>query len=216
VLGLEAAFWGNWLETSRDRMLALSSAPPPGPAGAASVQVVRPEASVGWNVSSALFWSLCEAAERRLAISTPYLNPDFATRLALKRAADRGVAVEVMIPGPHLDSPMSWLLAHEAQAQLVEANITLWEYQPTMLHLKQVLVDDDLACVGSVNLNQRSRRRDDEVALLVEDGQLARRLWQDFADDRARSEQITRDRLRQRSWGRRAAAALVRPLRHEI
>ncbi|MFP4270506.1 MAG: phospholipase D-like domain-containing protein [Alphaproteobacteria bacterium] len=216
LIGLEAAFWGNWLEARNDRVQTLSAAPAPPPAGEAAVMILRPAASIGWNEASALFWGMCEVAERRIAITTPYFNPDVATRRALKRAADRGVEIDIVVPGPHIDTVASALLAHEAEQQLVKLGIRVWEYEPTMIHVKQILVDDDLACVGSVNLNQRSRRRDDEVALLVEDGIFPATLWRDFHNDRDRSMLVTEEVLRRRSIGRRMAAVLVRPLRHEI
>ena len=77
----------------------------------------------------------------------------------------------------------------------------LWEYQPRMIHLKQILVDDDLVGIGSVNLNKRSRRRDDEIALPVEDPELAAALWDDLSVDVADSVEVT---------------AALRPFRDEV
>jgi cardiolipin synthase len=216
VAGVEGAFWGNWLETRDEGVTRVSARPPPAPAGDAAVMVVRPQASVGWNDASSLLWGLCEVAERRLAITTPYFAPDVATRRALKNAAARGVDVNILMPGPYLDSSLSVVAAHEAQTRLVDLGVRLWEYQPTMIHLKQILVDDDLLGIGSVNLNERSRRRDDEIALLVEDTDLAATLWDDFFVDVADSGEVTASTLRARGWPRRLAAAALRPFRHEV
>jgi len=216
VIGIEGAFWGNWLETRDEGVTRVAASPPPAPAGDAAVMVARPQAAVGWNDASSVLWGLCEVAERRLAITTPYFAPDVATRRALANAAKRGVDVDILVPGPYLDSAFSVVAAHEAQTQLVDLGVRLWEYQPTMIHLKQILVDDDLLGIGSVNLNERSRRRDDEIALLVEDTGLAATLWNDFFVDITDSREVTSATLRERGWHRRLAAAALRPFRHEV
>lgn len=71
VIGVEGAFWGNWLETRDDGVPNVAAVAPPEVAGEAAVMTVRPQASVGWNDASSVLWGLCEVAERRLAICTP-------------------------------------------------------------------------------------------------------------------------------------------------
>lgn len=216
VSRLEAAFWGNWLETGAEALDVIAASAPAPAAGTARALVVQPKAALGWNDLASLTWWLCETAESRLLASTPYLAPDAATLEGLLRAARRGVDVQLMMPGPHSDHWIPIWAAHHGYERLVAAGATLLEYQPTMLHLKQIVVDDDLACIGSINLNSRSRRRDDEVAVLVEDRELARTLIQDFEDDRRRALPLTVEELARRGRWRRPVAALLRPLRHEV
>ncbi len=216
VVGLESAFWSNWLEVEQLPLRAISARPIPDAAGNAACLCLGPKAAEGWSDAASLLWGLCETAQRRLTISTPYFAPPMASLQAIERAADRGVEVDILIPGPHADKHVSNWVAADAQERLIGRGVRLWEYAPTMLHLKQVLVDDDLSCVGSVNVNARSTRRDDEVAVIVKDAALAATLASDFAQDLAAAEQVSATTIARRRVWRRPLGAALRVLRHDV
>lgn len=114
---------------------------------------------------SLFFVALIHAARRRLWITTPYFVPDQAVMSALRLAVFRGVDVRVLIPSRpdhHAVFLASGLYAHDA----VRAGIRVFRYQPGFLHEKVVLIDDDTASVGSMNLDNRSFRLNFEIGAL--------------------------------------------------
>lgn len=206
---LRAAFVEHWLATSTtDDPDAARSVPSPpreegprclnsladGGPGPAEVQLVRSTAGVGWNDARSLLRALISAAERRLRIATAYFVPGADLVTLLCEAAERGVAVLIMNPGPHVDHRISQLAGERVYADLLEAGVRIFRYQRTMLHVKAVTVDGVLSCVGSVNLNRRSLLKDDEVALNVLDPSLTAALDTDFDADLKECEEVSEAR----------------------
>jgi cardiolipin synthase len=105
-----------------------------------------------------------------------------------------------MLPGEHTDHRLCNLAGRRSFEPLLEAGIELWIYQRTMLHAKVITVDSALSFVGSPNFNQRSLRRDDEVALVIADPAVTRVLDEDFDRDRRSCEALDPAR-----WPRRGA-----------
>lgn len=220
VAGLRAAFYEDWMEAGGDLgpLFAfdpsLEGAAPEGPGGAPA-QVVPAGAAVGLNAVARLQNALIRLAEARLRISTPYFAPDAAMRDLLIAAAGRGVAVEVMLPGPVTDKRLSELAGAEHWDALLEAGVRLLRYQPTLLHAKLMTADGRLASIGSANFNQRSRLKDHEVAVNLLDAELTARLDADFEADRARCREVGPGEWRRRPLLRRAAEAAARPFRSQ-
>lgn len=223
VRGLRAAFFGNWAEAvaeegegAADLPTALAAgediAPRP---GSARVQVVRSSASYGWSDVVAMTELAIAAARQRLRIGTAYFTPDAPTTRALVAAARRGVAVEVMLPWPHMDKRVSQLAGAVAIAPLLEAGVAIHVFQPCMYHAKVMLVDEALSILGSANFNRRSAWQDEEVCLVCFDRTLAETLAEDWAADAARCAPIDLEAWRDRGvWerAREAAARLLKPV----
>jgi len=215
VQALRGAFWGNWMEVEHTIEEAVRDATPVASAGTVPIQVVRSTASIGWSDVAMVIDALITMAERRLRIVTAYFAPDDETVAKLIRAAERGVDVEILIPGPHIDKRVSELAASDAFLPLLEAGVTIWRFQPTMIHTKVILMDESVVCIGSPNLNMRSMRKDDEIALVAVDRALAAQLDRDFDDDVARSEKMTADGWEDRGLLRRAAEAVAGPVKRQ-
>ena len=213
VAGLRAAFFSNWAETDRSAVREVLDTPPLGNAGGAAIQVVRSTACFGWSDIATVLDGLIALARRRIRISTAYLAPDEYWVDAVRRAVARGVDVEVMIPGPHTDKRVSELAGTDGIIAFLEAGVRLFRYQPTMLHSKIMLVDDDVVCIGSANLNQRSILKDDELVLVVVDRTLAETLGGHFDEDLARCEESSLQMFRQRGPVRRLREWVARPVR---
>lgn len=183
VHGLRGAFWGNWMEVEQTVAGALEEVPQLGPAGGVPIQVIRSTASIGWSDVALVLDALIALAQRRLRIATGYFAPDPDSAARLRELAARGVDVEILIPGPHIDKRVSELATADEYGALVEAGVRIWRYQPTMMHVKLILVDDLLACIGSANFNQRSMRQDEEIVLIAIDAELNRLLNEHFDED---------------------------------
>lgn len=183
VHGVRGAFWGNWMEVEPTLAAAVQDVPHLTPVGDVAAQVVRSTASIGWSDVALLLDALSALARHRLRIATAYFAPDPDSAARLREVAGRGVDVEIMIPGPHIDKRLSELSTSDEYGPLIEAGVRIWRYQPTMMHTKLILVDDLLACVGSANFNQRSMRQDDEVVLVALDRGLNALLHRHFDED---------------------------------
>lgn len=215
VHGLRGAFWGNWMEVEQTVKGALTEAAVFHRPGTVPLQVVRSTASIGWSDVAMLIDALIASARHRLRITTAYFAPDDMTVRQLQDASLRGVDVQIILPGPHIDTRVSELAAGEQFEPLLTTGVRIWRYQPTMIHTKVMLADDRIACIGSANFNQRSMRQDDEICLVAEDADLVRQLDADFDADRAACEPMTLRAWRRRGVLRRLREAGARVVRRE-
>ena len=127
----------------------------------------------------ALFLSLAQA-KRRVYITTPYLIPEESTFAALRTAVYRGVDVRLLVPSISDAWIVQWA-GRSYYPDLLSAGIRLYEYLPTILHAKSVVIDDDLSIVGSANIDVRSFRLNFEASCLTRSKPLAHRLLDLFS-----------------------------------
>jgi cardiolipin synthase len=217
VDGLRAAFLDNWAET--DQVLfeeGIDRFPQQPQPGRSVVQCVRGASETGWADVSTLYLTLMQLAERRMRITTAYFVPDEDLCQRLCDAADRGVDIQILLPGPHADKRFVQAGGETVYARLMEHAIEIWNFQPSMLHAKVMTVDGIAANVGSSNLNARSTELDEEVNLVVLDPELVRMLDDQFEEDLERSVRIDPERWDDRSMGQRALEKIVSPLRDHV
>lgn len=109
------------------------------------------EEIVGENV----YLNIINKARRYVYICTPYLIIDNEMMTALCLAAKNGVDVRIMTPGTP-DKKLVFLLTQSYYRQLLENGVKIYEYQPGFLHAKTFVCDDEIAVVGTINLDYRS------------------------------------------------------------
>ncbi len=216
VHGLHSAFLENWIETGAALDLSLDSIGGGDPVGGVPIQTLRTDPSVRWSDTFLLFSTLLLMARRRVTITTAYFDPDRPMIRLFRKLRDRGVEVEVLAPGRHMDVWVAKVAAEANYDVLFELGVHLWHYQRTMLHAKIILIDDQLACIGSANFNQRSMRHDDEVILVLLDPARVRLLREQFQEDLADARRLTPESWRKRGGADRMKKILVDPFRHYI
>ena len=118
------------------------------------------------------------SAQQRLRIVSPYFIPDPAVRLALISAAKRGVQVEIIVP-ERLDSRLAQFASQSAYQELLRAGVRLIRYRGGLLHTKVVLVDDEVALFGTVNIDMRSFYLNLELTIVIYDSGTSALLWQE-------------------------------------
>ena len=121
--------------------------------------------------------------------------------------------VDVLLPGPHADKRVCQLASEAAYDRLTSCGVRVWNFQPTMMHAKIMIVDGVAAVVGSSNFNRRSLDHDEEVVLVALDSSVAGLLTADFDADLGRSEQIDLTRWRGRSRRQKLLEVATTPLR---
>ena len=138
---------------------------------------VRPRATM-------MFAAAAGAAKERFWISTPYLVPNESSMVALHMAKSRGVDVRVLIP-TEADHLGVYLAGFHYEHEFAEADIPIYRYTAGFMHQKCVLVDDELALIGSTNLDNRSLNLNFELMIAIADrdfvAEVKRMLEHDFA-----------------------------------
>jgi cardiolipin synthase len=140
------------------------------------------------------------AARQRLWVTTPYFVPDRATRETVASRAKAGVDVRILMPGTHTDAELIRLASHSHYRELLEAGVRIYEYKPTMMHAKHVVVDGKWSIVGSANMDVRGNEINEENVLGILDAEFGRQLEETFLHDLKSSEEIRLEAWRKRWW----------------
>ncbi len=193
VAQLQGIFMDNWLKTRGAVLHGPDYFPPLSSAGSVLAQAFKSSPREG-DIDLYLNYLLAIAsAQKTLRIENSYFLPDDKTRAKLIAAAQRGVKVEILVPGEHIDSELVRIASRRHWAPMIQAGIRIYEYQPTMVHVKLMIVDDIFVSVGSGNFDERSIRLNDEANLNVLDRSFAAEQIRLFNQDRAVSRQVSVD-----------------------
>jgi cardiolipin synthase len=149
----------------------------------------------------ALYFAAITGARQRVWITTPYLLPSEPLAAALASAALRGVDVRLLVPA-RTDSRLVDAAARTFHGGLLAAGARIHLYGPPMIHAKTCVVDDDLAIVGTANLDNRSLRLNFEVVAAIHGGPAVGALAAFFKRDLERARPVAREGRRQRFLGR--------------
>jgi cardiolipin synthase len=160
--------------------------------GPASAAFVTSTVSPVLTRAERLVQLMIQAAKKRLWIANAYFVPSKAILAMLERKGSEGVDVRLLVPVKKSDSKASAGAQHVEYGPLVERGVRVMEYEPSMMHAKTMVVDDDLSVVASINLDPLSLGKMDEVALVVQDRAFAAKLAKAFEDDSTRCRAIGR------------------------
>jgi cardiolipin synthase len=158
-----------------------------------------------------MFVHAIHSARSRLWIVSPYFVPNGSIIDALKMAALRGVDVRILIPGL-TDNRLVALAGRAYLHELVRTGVRFFRYQNGFLHQKVMLIDEDLATVGTANLDNRSMRLNFEHTMVLADRRLAAQVQQMLEVDFAHSSEIVEAELAADPWWKNAAARSARLL----
>lgn len=204
VAQLQSAFMDNWLRTSPALLHGDAYFPQLAPRGSSRAQTFVSSPDEGSGTMRLMYLLSIASARRSIRIATAYFVPDALMIRALVDARRRGVAIEIIVPGPHIDFPLVRRASRALWGPLLAAGVKIYEYQPTMYHVKIFIVDDRWVSVGSTNLDYRSFRLNDEANLNVYDAAFAREQIAVLDEDRRRAREITF-----REWQSRPASVKI-------
>jgi cardiolipin synthase len=217
VRGLQGAFAENWLEATGQVLAGEHYLPELDPVeGGGLMQVMRSSATVGDTNAEALYYLALAAARESVELTSAYFVPRPAFSKALVDAAERGVDLRILVPGPYIDKGFVRTAGRASYEELLGAGIRIFEYQPTMLHAKSMVVDGAWSAVGSVNFDNRSFQLHDEVSLCVQSERFARELHEVFERDLEKSDELDAERWSDRGVRRRAAESVTKLARREL
>jgi cardiolipin synthase len=180
---MEGAFDENLIETTRPVTPIVDPPPDTPPSPRDSAMIVRSSPTGGSTDLKRLYLLSIAAARRTLDICSPYFITDSSSDWALAQAARRGVRVRVLVEGDMTDAKPVKFASRDAYERLLRRGIAIYEYQPTMMHTKAMMVDGVWSMFGSANFDNRSLETNDEMNVAVSDSDLAARLIQEFEHD---------------------------------
>jgi cardiolipin synthase len=180
------------------------------------MQLVRSSAGVGDTEIEALYFLAIASAQESIDLTAAYFAPRPAFTDALCEAAGNGVEVRILVPGPHIDKSFVRVAGRAVYEELLECGVQIFEFQPTMLHAKTLVVDGVWSSVGSVNFDNRSFQLHDEATLCVQSEHFAGLLHEQFERDLERSEAMEAGRWEQRPAWHRAQEGALRLVRREL
>lgn len=207
VLGLEAVFQGDWYIETGEYLEHLS---PLAPAvaletdqpGTLNCQIVPSGPGYPGENNLQVFVALMYSARRRISITSPYFVPDGSIMNALRAATSRGVEVELFVS----EIGDQWLVYHAQRSyyeEILRAGVRIFMYKPPyILHAKHFTIDDEVAVVGSSNMDQRSFGLNMEVSMVVH----GKEFVQDLDEVTEHYRKNSRELL-QEEWDRQALPA---------
>ena len=170
----------------------------------------------GGSESVRLMYLLSIASARKsIRIAASYFVPDDLSVETLVEARRRNVPIEIIVPGPNIDTETTRKASRSRWGDLLRAGVEIYEYQPTMFHCKVMIVDDLWVSVGSTNFDNRSFRLNDEANLNVLDAEFAAAQIAVFQEDRKKAKRVSLEMWENRPWQEKLAeraAGLLRSL----
>jgi cardiolipin synthase len=201
VAQMQAAFMENWIEITGQVLHGADYFPPLEEAGAQLAQLFISSPGGGGESMQLMYLLSIAAARDSIRLSAAYFVPDNTEVRAFVDALRRGVKVQIVMPGPHIDSEVVRRASRASWGELLRAGAELYEYLPTMYHCKVMIVDQRWVSVGSTNFDTRSFSTNDEANLNVYDRDFAQAQARIFEEDLRRSRRVTLD-----EWQRRPLA----------
>jgi len=216
VSQMQAAFNDNWIKATGEVLNGVDYFPPLQPAGSADAHLFISSPAGGSESMHLMYLMSIAAAEHSIDLQASYFVPDTLITKALLAARQRGVRVRIVLPGPHIDSETVRVSSKREWGDLLLGKVEIYEYQPTMLHNKLLIVDRELVSVGSTNFDIRSFRLNDEASLNVYDKTFAERMSEVFEQDLESAKPYTYEMWLERPLKQKIAEKLLLPIKSQL
>ena len=198
VSQLQSLFLEDWVHTTGEVFGGDRQFPEIAPAGDMFSQVVASSRTDQSSMAKLFVYMAIQASHHRVWIENAYFVPDAQIRRGLVDAASRGVDVKVIVPGEHIDIPAIRMASRFHYGELLDGGVEIYEYVPTMLHTKAMVVDGIWATIGSINFDARSMRANAEANVALYDRGFARSVEEMIERDLQSAERLTKERWKKR------------------
>jgi cardiolipin synthase len=216
VAQMQAAFQENWSEVTGDLLVGDRYFPLLPARGGVPAAVVASSPGFSSSAVQILYSVAISAAQKTISIANSYFVPNDASVDLLVAAAQRGVNVRILVPGEINDLPITKAGGRAKFGALLRAGAKIYEYVPTMMHSKTMVVDGLFATVGSTNFDNRSFRYNDELDLAIYDEGVAGRLELSFEADIGKARPYTYEQWAHRSVWKRLTEWVLLPIRSQL
>jgi cardiolipin synthase len=213
---LQAAFLDNWIKTTGRVLHGEDYFPPLDAKGTEDMQMFISSPAGGSASMRLMYLTAITAAKSSIDIEAAYFVPDPLMTGELIKARRRGVRIRILLPGKHIDSETVRVASKRAWGPLLENEVQIYEYDPTMLHCKMLIFDRAMVSVGSTNFDMRSFELNDEASLNVYDDAFAAQMTKVFEHDMTSANPYSLDQWRHRSWMQKIAERVLIPIRSQL
>mgnify|MGYP002651543182 CR=1 FL=1 len=216
VSHFQAAFNDNWIKTTGIVLNGPEYFPALPTAGEMDAHMFIASPAGGSESMHLMYLMAIAAAEHTIDLQAAYFVPDDLIIQALIAARHRGVRIRVIVPGKHIDSTTVKLASKAHWGELLMAGAEVYEYQPTMMHNKMLIVDKLMVSVGSTNFDVRSFRLNDEASLNIYNRDFAARMTEVFEDDIKPTVRYTYQMWKERPLKEKLFEKFVLPLKSQL
>ena len=218
VMQLQAAFAAAWAEATGELITGELFFPPStftGAPGSVHAGVLFTSPTTGSTPAERFLVLSIASARKTLWITNSYFVPDDDFRRLLERAVKRGVDVRILTVNENTDVKTTWYAGRYRYEELLKSGVRIFEFQPSMMHAKTIVVDGLWGSIGSMNFDNRSLAFNNESNLVTLDKRFGAELDSTFLDDLRYSKEIQLDEFRRRPLTNKlleACAALLQRL----
>ena len=191
VAGIDAIFVTDWYSETGELLTREAAPVRESGDGDIDCQVVPSGPGFPGENNLRTFNSLVYAAQERIVLVSPYFVPDDSMLYALTTAAQSGIDVQLIVPEKG-DQFFAFHAQRSYYEQLLRAGVRIFQYaKPTILHAKHFTIDDQIAVIGSSNLDMRSFTLDLEISVMVRGASFLRDLREIEESYRTHSRELT-------------------------
>jgi len=197
VASINAVFLSDWYSETDEFVEGVELFDVTAGTGDLDCQIIPSGPGFEFQNNLKLFLTLLFAAKRRIIIVSPYFVPEESLLLAIQTACQRGVQVELFV-SEEGDQAMVYHAQRSYYEMLLRAGVKIWMYQkPFILHSKSMTIDDEVAVIGSSNMDMRSFGLNLEITMLVRGGEFVTQMREVEDHYRSMSRELTADEWRQ-------------------
>lgn len=171
------------------------------PAGNKMVGIANREPHTSNEIMRRFYVHALDAAQDSIKLVNPYFAPTSSVIKALKRCAERGVKMDILMSSKY-DIPLMPDVVIYNMKKLAKRGARIWRYRPGFHHSKIMMVDGKFCTVGSTNLDARSLRYDYEINAIIIDPETTHQLEERFMQDTQKCDLMTEESLKksQNTW----------------
>ena len=215
VAELQAAFQEHWVKTFGEALSGADQFPALKSVGDLKAQIVTSR-SFSMAPVPLLQAVSFTAATKRIWITNAYCTPTDDQVEQLVKAVQRRVDVRLLLPGPNNDQPLTKSAGRSSYGKMLEGGVKIFEYQPTMIHEKSMVIDGLFSMFGSSNLDARSSEINEELDVVVYDQNFGREMESVFEKDLTEAREYTLTDFKKRTLWERVTEWLMIPFRSQF
>lgn len=174
-----------------------------------AIQVVASGPDTQQGIMSDFYYTMMSCATKSIWIATPYFVPDEAIRTALRVAAAKGIEVRIMVPEIN-DSYLTQYASRSYFSELLRSGAEIYTYKKGFLHQKVIIVDGNVASIGTANMDMRSFHLNFEVNVFLFGTSSIRDLVAHYEEDMLESEKISPVQYYKRGFMERSKESFAR------
>lgn len=216
VAQFQAAFNDNWIKMTGEVLNGEDYFPALQPIGDSEAHLFVASPAGGAESMHLMYLMAIAAAEHTIDLAASYFVPDELLLEALLAARRRGVQIRILLPGPHIDSATVKVASKAEWGPLLQSGAEIYVYQPTMLHTKILIIDNEFISVGSTNFDMRSIRLNDEASLNIFSRDFARTMTEVFEADLKLAKMYTYEEWSNRSWTEKLTEKIILPIKSQL